>query len=72
MNVYPIALERLPDGRLRITWSDDVARVHTIQQLRNACPCALCREKRTTAELNALIMPDISGSEELRPLTLWA
>src|SRR5579863_8765068 len=70
MNVYPIALERLPDARLRIAWSDDVARVYAIQQLRDACPCADCREKRTTAELNASIMPDISGPEELRPLTL--
>jgi DUF971 family protein len=70
MKVYPSGLERLPDGRLRITWSDDAARVYTIQQLRNACPCAVCREKRTTAVLNATIMPDISGPDELRPLTL--
>ncbi len=70
MNIYPIALERLSDGRLRITWSDDVARVYTIQRLRNACPCAICRDKRTTAESNASIMPDISGPDELHPLTL--
>ena len=70
MKVYPIALERLPDGRLRITWSDDVARVYTIQKLRNACPCADCRENRSTAELNATIKPHVSGPDELRPLTL--
>lgn len=70
MTVYPIALERLPNGSLRITWSDDVARIYTIQQLRNACPCAFCREKRTPAELNASIMPDISGPDDLHPLTL--
>ena len=70
MKFYPIALERLPDGRLRITWSDDVAKVCTIQQLRNACPCATCREIRTTAESNSSRLPDISGPEELRPLTL--
>ena len=70
MEVYPTALERLPDGRLRITWSDGLARVYTIQQLRNACPCAICREKRIAARLKSSPTPEIIEPDELRPLTL--
>jgi DUF971 family protein len=44
MDIYPTALKRLPDGRLRIDWSDDRARTYTIEELRSACPCATCRE----------------------------
>ena len=65
MQVHPTALELLPDGHLRITWSDDVVRVYTIQQLRDACPCASCLHKRTAAESRPSPIPD-----ERPPLTL--
>ena len=70
MKFYPTALKRLPDGRLHVTWSDDVATVYTIPQLRTACPCALCREKRTLADSTSTPVPVFPESEELRPLTL--
>ena len=43
----PTSLERLPDGRLAITWSDGQRRLYTARALREACPCATCREKRS-------------------------
>jgi DUF971 family protein len=70
MNVYPTALERLPDGRLRIDWSDGLARVYTIAELRNACPCATCRVKRTAAESEQPHAMGILKPEELSSLTL--
>ena len=70
MDVYPTALERLPDGFLRITWSDEVAKVYTIQQLRDACPCAICRENRPAATSMSSSVPEGQKLSELCPLTL--
>ena len=69
MNDYPTALERLPDGRLRITWSDGVATDYAVQQLRDACPCATCDERRKVTR-SSPSMPEISKPDELHPLTL--
>lgn len=70
MNLYPTALERLADGRLRIQWSDGLARAYRIQTLREACPCATCREKRTAAETKPAPLFAILKPEEVRPLSL--
>lgn len=43
--VSPTAIERLDGRRLRIRWSDGVSRDYTARELRDACPCATCREK---------------------------
>ena len=68
MTVYPTALERLSDSRLRIAWSDGTARFYTVQQLRYACPCAICREGRASGKLSpAAEIPELG---EPRPLTL--
>ncbi|WP_425397583.1 gamma-butyrobetaine hydroxylase-like domain-containing protein [Aeoliella sp.] len=42
----PTKLEKPTDDQLRITWSDDTVREYTVRELRDACPCATCREKR--------------------------
>jgi DUF971 family protein len=47
MTPYPTKLSRLSDDRLRIEWSDGRASEYTVRQLRDACPCATCREKRS-------------------------
>ena len=47
MPPYPTALEIAPDSRLAITWSDGERRLYTVRSLREACPCATCREKRS-------------------------
>jgi len=44
---YPTALERTADNRLLITWSDGQRRSYRVRELRDACPCATCREKRS-------------------------
>ena len=46
MQPFPVKLERVGDDRLAIDWSDGPRREYTFRELRNACPCATCREKR--------------------------
>lgn len=43
----PTSLERLGDDRLRIVWSDGQRLEYGAAQLREACPCATCREKKS-------------------------
>jgi DUF971 family protein len=63
----PTSLRRLEDGRIEIAWSDGVCRVHSPQELRNACPCATCRERRT-AEPQQQSMLRVLSLEETEPL----
>lgn len=46
MKFHPTQLEKVGDDRLRITWSDAIVRDYTVRELRDACPCVTCREKR--------------------------
>ena len=51
MTRQPTAIERSGDERLRIHWSgpageEPSVREYTVIELRDACPCATCREKR--------------------------
>jgi DUF971 family protein len=43
MNPVSLAIE---DGLLVIGWSDDQTTRHRPKDLRDACPCATCREKK--------------------------
>jgi DUF971 family protein len=45
--VYPTALELTPENRLLVTWSDGERRKYTVKALRDGCPCATCREKKS-------------------------
>jgi len=68
MSVYPTKLDRTADG-LRIEWSDGEQHEISLTQLRKACPCATCREKRNappapSSQLNVIT------KEEAQPLKL--
>lgn len=43
----PTEIERVSDARLRIQWSDGETLEYSVAQLRERCPCATCREKRS-------------------------
>ncbi|MEZ6092057.1 MAG: DUF971 domain-containing protein [Pirellulaceae bacterium] len=45
MNIHPTQITRIDHG-LQIQWSDGSATQYSTRQLRDACPCATCREKR--------------------------
>lgn len=43
--LYPLALAKTDDRQLLIRWSDGVEQRIPFRVLREACPCATCREK---------------------------
>ncbi len=61
------------DKGLTIQWSDGLETTYTARQLRDACPCATCREHRSeetnpsTAPEKSLVLPVLSAAES-RPL----
>lgn len=70
MEPHPTGLSLTPDGRLQIQWSDQQTRTYRVRELRDACPCATCREKRT-AEMNEPVpLFPILKPEEARPLAI--
>lgn len=70
MNVQPTQLERLPDHRIQITWSDGVRGAYSPKQLRDACPCATCREKRLAPLPAMSVLLPVLSAAEARPLTI--
>jgi DUF971 family protein len=67
----PTAIRRRDDGSIEITWSDGAESVATSRLLRDACPCASCREKRTepSGPAGASLLQVLSP-EEIAPLAI--
>jgi DUF971 family protein len=70
MNAYPVALKLADDNRLLIDWSDGQERSYTIRELRDACPCATCREKRSQPK-DPLALPTLK-QVQTQPLKIAA
>ena len=71
MSASPTKLELAEGNRLRITWNDGQVRDYTFRELRDACPCATCREKRNAPPASPLQLPIISAAEA-QPLRITA
>lgn len=69
MSISPTQLQKTSDGHLRITWSDDTVREYTVRELREACPCATCREKRNAPPPPSHVLPVIAPGAD-GPLTI--
>lgn len=71
MELVPTSLERIESG-LRIVWSDGVASEYRAGQLRDACPCATCREKHKTEgeEKSGPVALPVLSLAEAKPLAL--
>ena len=68
MDLYPTKLELAGDRRLNIEWNDGQRRSYTFRELRDQCPCATCREKRThEADRPAPLLPIVTEAE-MQPL----
>ena len=68
----PQSIRRIGHGGIEIVWSDGLAAVSTARMLRDACPCATCREKRAapaTPALQPALLPVLSA-EEVAPLEI--
>lgn len=69
---FPTALNRESNGSIRISWDDATETTWTPSELRKACPCATCREKkRKVAETPSMprVLPVISAAEA-KPLAI--
>lgn len=63
MNHRPTDIKLENDNQLRIQWDDGQEHSLPIQLIRDTCPCATCREKRTdekpqSNELNVLSLAE--------------
>jgi DUF971 family protein len=65
----PTKIERSPPNDLIISWSDGKRLRYSASVLRRECPCATCREKRTSEEKNPFQLT-ILKPEETIPLTI--
>lgn len=70
MTAHPTALALLPDGRLRIEWSDGTARLYQARELREASPDALTREKKSSQTQRPLNELTVLSPAEMMPLTI--
>jgi DUF971 family protein len=64
----PTAIRRAADQAVEIDWSDGSTARYTARLLRDACPCASCREKRTAPKPPVLLQ--VLRPEELAPLAV--
>lgn len=63
MHTYPTKLELIEGNQLLIQWSDGSSRRYGFRELRDACPCATCREKRKPTGGPAPLLPVLSAAE---------
>ncbi len=73
-DLIPLLIQREGDSAIRIEWSDQTITNWTVGELRKACPCATCREKKRGAEAKAAgnpraMLPVLSAAEA-RPLRI--
>jgi DUF971 family protein len=68
----PTAIRRVADAggpnAIEIDWSDGSTARYTPRLLRDACPCATCREKRTAPRPAPMLQ--VLRPEELVPLAI--
>ena len=62
----PVSIRRLEagpgaGGAIEIAWSDGVSRVYTPRLLRDACPCATCRESRVQPAAKPPLLPVLAA-----------
>ena len=60
-------LSRVETGELLFSWSDGRTNTFSPKKLRDACPCAGCREKRSAKQEKPLGLPVLS-LEQTAPL----
>ena len=71
MNLLPTELRLVDPSLLRIAWSDGQAREYAVRELREQCPCATCRERRTAPPPPSTELPVLSPAET-QPLRITA
>jgi DUF971 family protein len=67
MEPRPTNLALSGENELLIEWSDGEKRLYSFRELRDRCPCATCREKRSQPPAPTNLLPILSPAET-RPL----
>lgn len=62
----PQSIRRIDHGGIEITWSDGATSRYTPRLLRDACPCATCREQRV--QPTAPVLLPVLRPEDVTPL----
>ncbi len=70
MTARPTKLELAGDDRLRIEWNDGTTREYGFRELRDACPCATCREQRKQSDAADANPLQILSPAEAQPLKI--
>jgi DUF971 family protein len=63
MTLQPLELKLVSPDRLRIVWNDGQVRQYAVRELRDKCPCATCRERRTAPPPPATALTVLSPAE---------
>lgn len=63
----PAQIERVGEAALKVRWADGHESIYAWGYLRNACPCALCRERGLPMAVDPSIKPF-----ELQPVGRYA
>jgi DUF971 family protein len=72
MEPYPTSLQIIePDGLL-VEWSDGQQRQYGFAELREACPCATCREKNTKQAAQPKTSLPVLSLQEAQPVRVSA
>jgi DUF971 family protein len=71
MTPHPVELTLAAPDRLRIAWNDGQTREYSVRELRDNCPCATCRERRTAPAAPPTALPVLTPAET-QPLRIVA
>jgi len=80
MQIYPTTIQRISSQQVKLAWNDGVEALIDSRRLRDACPCASCREQRGDTSHAEPLTPRKSllnvvkhSSDEATALTeIWA
>ncbi len=70
MEPHPTKIELTDDDGVMFEWSDAQRQVYTFRQLRDACPCATCRETRQQPKPAASDPLAVISTVEAQPLKI--
>lgn len=66
----PTELKKREDNSIEIRWSDGIVRTYTPSKIRDACPCATCKEKRKAEESKPKGLLKVLSAAETVPLAI--
>jgi DUF971 family protein len=67
---YPVEIQRNDQGVMRVLWADGHESRYAYDDLRQACPCATCREERAHKQLNPFNIVSGQAARAVEPSRL--